>query len=257
MRFSKLFLLCIAMILLGKVGIAQYKLDSFSNEGVRIDGKPIHPGEQKDSYPPQTVIEIRGQQYQCKVLADDGDPAWLSYCCTKNGKITIKQAFSGKTKKHFSDRNYHEEDRKPIDPRVSRLKGDDKSDQFNFYEYLGKQPTQSGAHKFDTIKEMFETTEQLESLGVSIRVEGTHLIAENHNRDVLYFVTYIPFGEDRIERLNLVGVPKGEKEELGIYKMGQKKYAYVFWCEKWDERWDCLGEDEDAEVYIKCYKVVF
>lgn len=255
MRFSKLFLLCISMILLGKVGVAQYKLDSFSNEGIRIDGKPIHPGEQKDSYPPKTVIEIKGQQYQCKVLADDGDPAWLSYCCTKKGQITLKQAFSGKTKRHFSDKNYHEEDRRPIVSRVSKLKSDGKSDQFSFYEYLGQQPTQSGTQKFDTIKGLFETPEKLDSLGVSIRVEGSRLIAENRDRNVLYFVTYIPFGEDRIERLDLVGVPKGKMEELGIYKKGQKKYAYVFWCEKWDERWDCLDEDKDA--FIKCYKVVF
>lgn len=257
MRTGKLLLLCIIVLLLGKVGVAQYTLSSFSNEGIRIDGKPIHPGEQKTSYPPQTVVEIRGQQYQCKILAKDGDPAWLSYCCNKRGIKTIKDAFSRKSKKHFADTTYHEKDGKPIDPRVSPLKGDDKADKnklrWLFYKYLGDCPTQSGAREYDTIKGVFVTAEKLDSIGVSFHLKETRLIVENKGEKTLFFVPYLAFGENKIKRLNLEGAPKDKMEEWGIDIKG-KKYAYVFWCTKWNEKWDCL---DDEEIEINCYKVVF
>ena len=70
-----------------------YEIEKLSNEGVRLNGIPIHPtGERIICLETDTVEVAKGSE--CKIRRFPEGVAWIGYCCTekgsiKNGRITV------------------------------------------------------------------------------------------------------------------------------------------------------------------------
>jgi hypothetical protein len=227
----------------------KYKLVEFSNEGVRLNGKAIHPQVGKPIIcSPSDVLEFRDGFSDCKIepINNIGE-VWVGLCCCKEGErsLSIKKAF--RVKQRHLDR--HKETGEPINTTV--MFNSDMSKQKLFYRCLGDHPTIDSIGKYES-NTIYDTDTTRVSFREELVLGSKHLVAKNKGEEVLFAVTYVLEGYT-IRRLGLVEIPPKREEELGVTN-DLNGVFYVFYSNDSDPVWDCLSLDDKS--IIKCRKII-
>lgn len=229
-----LFLLMIIhAFIIGTKGYGQtYFLRHLPNEGVRINGVPIHNNKDAQrSYSNLDIIEVSDAVY-CEILKEgvDGDLHYVSRCCTKKGK-KMEDVFNFVQRFHIKLK--HKRNKEPyIQTEVTTKAITTVRD---LYQYFGFRPKPSDAffEQIDKLKELKVPDED-----VLIELRDNCLFFMNQG-EKLYVVAYISDGKQEVKRLPLTRIDKGQEKKLGAIEKNQKE-VFVFYCGDRDEYWDCL-----------------
>lgn len=249
MKKKIVFIIIITILSSANLLGQKYRLSYIPNEGVRINGKAIHPGgENNQSYTYDDIIEI-AEWIDCFVFPIDSeeDGEWVSACCCERDGIKIGEVFSSRKSLHrYRKHKKIEGKRKPLTQQTVLFKGGEK--QKEFYACLGNRPTRNDLARFDAVNGIYETTSSLE-----LSIINDTLFGINNSNHEWYVVTYITQGEQDIVRLPTMAVIEPGGAKGMICKVNRFYHdALVFFCEEKNERWDCL----DYQKTIKCKKVV-
>ena len=231
-------------IIIGIKGYGQtYTLDFLPNEGVRINGVPIHRDTQK-TYNNSDIIEVSDAVY-CEVSREgvDGDSRYVSSCCTKKGK-KMKDIFNLGQTIHIQFN--HKKNKEPyVQIEVTTKANTTVRD---IYQYFGFRPEPSDAffEQFDKLDDLFKP-----DTNAVLELRDDCLYFKNQGEKV-YVVAYVLDGEQEIKRLPLTRIDKGQEKKLGKIEKYQKE-AFVFYCGDRDEYWDCL-DIRSAKPFKCCRK---